>query len=118
MTIGTRLFTIFNGQQVGTDTQGNAYYRTKRGTRSVREKRWVIYKGNPEASRVPPAWHSWLHHTTDDIPEDDVGRRWEWQKEHQPNMTGTENAYRPPGHILNGGQRDEATGDYEPWQPS
>ena len=67
---------------------------------------------------MPPAWHSWLHHTTNDIPADDVGRRWEWQKEHQPNLTGTADAYRPAGHVLKGGQRDAATGDYEPWQPS
>ena len=118
MTIETRLFTMLNGEQVGTDTQGNGYYRSKRKARSVREKRWVLYNGKAEASRVPPAWHSWLHYTTDNIPDDDVGRRWDWQKEHRPNMTGTGRAYRPPGHLLNGGQRDTATGDYEPWQPS
>ena len=118
MTIGTRLFTLLNGAQVGTDTQGNVYYRSKRKPKGAREKRWVVYDGKVEASRVPPAWHSWLHHTTDDIPEDDVGRRWDWQKDHVPNMTGTAEAYRPPGHVLKGGQRDLATGDYEPWQPS
>ena len=118
MTIGTKLFTWLNGVQVGTDSQGNTYYRGKRTARGAREKRWVVYDGRVEASRVPPAWHSWLHHTTDDIPEDDVGRRWDWQKEHQPNMTGTDQAYSPPGHVLKGGQRAPATGDYEPWQPS
>jgi NADH:ubiquinone oxidoreductase subunit len=40
-----------------------------------------------------------------------------WQKDHLPNLTGTAAAYRPPGHILQGGQRDKATGDYEPWVP-
>jgi len=118
MTIGTKLFTWLNGVQVGTDSQGNSYYRGKRTARGAREKRWVVYDGRVEASRVPPTWHSWLHHTTDDIPEDDVGRRWDWQREHQPNMTGTDQAYRPPGHVLKGGQRAPATGDYEPWQPS
>ena len=34
-----------------------------------------------------------------------------------PNLTGTKAAYRPPGHILKGGQRDKATGDYEAWTP-
>lgn len=118
MTIGTRLFTMLYGAQVGTDSQGNVYYRSKRTPRGPRERRWVVYDGKVEASLVPPAWHSWLHHTTDDIPEDDVGRRWDWQKDHQPNLTGTADAYRPPGHVLKGGQRDAATGDYEPWQPS
>ena len=80
MTIGTRLFTLLNGEQMGTDTQGNVYYCSKRTPKGAREKRWVVYDGKVEASWVPPAWHSWLHHTTDDIPEDDsagagTGRR-------------------------------------------
>jgi NADH:ubiquinone oxidoreductase subunit len=32
-------------------------------------------------------------------------------------MTGTNRAYRPPGHVLAGGHRDAATGDYEAWTP-
>jgi NADH:ubiquinone oxidoreductase subunit len=38
-------------------------------------------------------------------------------REHVPNLTGTDRAYRPPGHTLQGGRRDRATGDYEPWTP-
>ena len=34
------------------------------------------------------------------------------------NLTGTGQAYRPPGHTLKGGQRTKGTGDYEPWIPS
>ena len=49
-------------------------------------------------------------------PEGGPPRR-PWQKDHQPNLTGTELAYRPPGHTLKGGRRDPATGDYEPWSP-
>jgi NADH:ubiquinone oxidoreductase subunit len=45
-------------------------------------------------------------------------RPWPWQKPHQPNLTGTAQAYRPPGHDYRGGHRAKATGDYEPWQPS
>ena len=118
MTIGTRLFTMLNGELVGKDSQGNAYYRSKRTLKGARERRWVVYDGKVEASRVPPAWHSWLHHTTDSVPEDDIARRWDWQKDHSPNLTGTSDAYRPPGHDLKGGKRAQGTGDYEPWQPS
>ena len=35
-----------------------------------------------------------------------------------PNLTGTNEAYRPPGHVLVGGKRQPATADYEPWRPS
>ena len=118
MSIGTKLFTMLNGAPVGTDTQGNHYYRGKRTPQGAKERRWVVYNGKVEASRVPPVWHSWLHHTTDAVPTDDSAKRWGWQTDHVPNMTGTANAYRPPGHVLKGGARDAATGDYEPWQPS
>lgn len=102
----------------GEDQQGNKYYRAKPRKGYKRERRWVMYKGEAEASRVPPEWHGWLHHQTDAVPEKyGASFRREWQKPHQANMTGTNRAYRPPGHILSGGQRDKATGDYEAWQP-
>jgi NADH:ubiquinone oxidoreductase subunit len=78
----------------------------------------VIYNGEVEASRVPPEWHIWLHHTTDATPPEGGPARQPWQKDHLPNLTGTDLAYRPPGHTLKGGRRDAATGDYEPWTPN
>lgn len=123
-TLGTRLLTLLRGELVGSDAYGNRYYRLKGGGqlqrgggRFSRERRWVIYKGVPEGSKVPAEWHAWLHHTTDARPDD--GRpRYAWEKPHQPNMTGTSKAYRPAGSILRGGHRARATGDYEPWSPS
>jgi len=121
--IGTRLFTWLHGELVGRDGQGNRYYRAKGGGRTHKdslrhEQRWVIYDGEVEASRVPPEWHAWLHHTTDTIPPEGGPARRPWQKDHQPNKTGTVEAYRPPGHTLEGGKRAPATGDYEPWTPN
>ena len=52
-----------------------------------------------------------------DTPPGEAEQRFDWQKDHLPNLTGTRYAYRPPGHVLSGGQRDKATGDYEPWTP-
>lgn len=118
MTIGTKLFTMLSGAPVGADSQGNRYYRAKRTPKGRREKRWVVYAGATEASKVPPEWHSWLHYTTDAIPDEATARRWPWQKAHVANMTGTAQAYRPPGSLLDRGARPPATGDYEPWRPS
>jgi NADH:ubiquinone oxidoreductase subunit len=116
MNIGTWLFTKLNGRQLGTDSLGNIYYEEKRPRPgSLRNRRWVIYAGEPEASTVPPEWHAWLHYTTD-APIVETHRR-AWQKPHQPNATGTPMSYRPPGHDYVGGQRARATGDYEPWTP-
>lgn len=115
----TMLITLFSsGKKVGTDPYGNRYYEAKPRKGYKRNRRWVVYNGEPEASKVPPEWHGWLHHQTDTLPRDDTPSfRRKWQQPHQPNMTGTTGAYRPPGHILQGGVRDKATGDYEAWSP-
>jgi len=121
-TFGTWLLTMLRGQVVGADDYGNRYYRLKGdrlarlgGGRFSRERRWVIYDGEPEASKVPPEWHAWLHHMVDEVPQ--KRQKYLWEKPHQPNMTGTALAYRPPGSVLRGGHRAPATGDYEPWTP-
>ena len=59
-----------------------------------------------------------VFHTFENPPENGGRPRYPWQKEHLPNLTGTPAAYRPAGHTLEGGQRQPATGDYEPWTPS
>lgn len=85
MTIGTWLFTLWNGKLVGTDQFGNRYYREKSarqlrrgGGFDSRERRWVIYKGEAEASKVPPEWHAWLHHTIDEVPADAGKPKYPW----------------------------------------
>jgi NADH:ubiquinone oxidoreductase subunit len=77
----------------------------------------VIYSSVSEASLVPPLWHGWLHHQLDAPPTESVNLRKDWQKPHQPNMTGTAQAYRPPGSALGLNKRAPATGDYEAWEP-
>lgn len=114
MDLVTRLQTWRNGEPVGTDAYGNRYFQERRATPGRRRKRWVVYAGTPDASKVPPEWHSWLHHTTD-APLTPVDRP--WIRPHQPNLTGTAGAWRPSGSQLRGGQRARATGDYESWSP-
>ena len=82
-----------------------------------RPRRWVIYNGDVEASKVPSEWHAWLHKTVDEVPHN-AGPDASWQIEHAANLTGTDQAYRPPGHPSMGGLRATGTGDYEPWTPS
>ena len=116
-TIGTRLMTWFRGSEVGRDGDGNRYFRARPRAGYTRERRWVMYNGEVEASRVPPHWHAWLHHMTDEVPSGD-GRVYDWQQPHEPNRTGTAQAYRPPGSVLAGGQRAASAADYEAWDPS
>ena len=116
-TMITRMITLLSGKYVGSDETGNRYYQQRRITNSGRRRRWVIYAGDDEASQVPAPWNGWLHYTVNEPPTGDLNAH-PWQRDHIPNMTGTENAYRPPGHTLAGGERDRATGDYESWKPN
>lgn len=109
-TVGTKIYTALFGKKVGEDEFGNKYYTAKNG------KRWCIYNGVPDASKVPADWHRWLHKTTDELPKKNA-KKYDWQKPHLPNLSGTKFAYVPKGHVKRGGERDKTTGDYEAWTP-
>jgi NADH:ubiquinone oxidoreductase subunit len=117
-TLGTRI-TIWNqGRFVGKDELGNRYYEQKKGVGPLgRPRRWVTYTDFAEASKVPADWHGWLHYTVDAPPTAQSYQPWPWQRPHLMNMTGTAEAYRPPGSILARGVRPKGTGDYKPWRP-
>ena len=120
-TVGTILHTSRHGEHVGTDAQGNKYYRSKQQHEAKdsgrRERRWVIYDGANDASRVPSEWHGWLHGAFDDVPESHLPPARIWEADFSPNATGTAQAYRPAGALERGGRRAAATGDYEAWSP-
>jgi NADH:ubiquinone oxidoreductase subunit len=113
MNLGTRIFTWLHGELVGTDAGGNRYYREKQGRALIpgggfdsRERRWVGYAGEPEATKVPAEWHGWLHHVTDQIPDAKAQAR----------------PIRPRDAVITPaaartGHRPKATGDYEAWTP-
>ncbi|HCK33144.1 MAG TPA: NADH:ubiquinone oxidoreductase subunit NDUFA12 [Rhodospirillaceae bacterium] len=110
-----------NGKLVGEDGMGNRYFEGKARPGYYKPRRWVKPKDKKsyDSSQVPPEWHGWLHHQTNIVPNaEDPSFRKEWQKPHISNKTGTIAAYRPKGHVLNGGQRAKASGDYEAWSPN
>ena len=88
-TFGTRLKTILFGKFVGSDSLGNKYYEDKKG------KRWVIYSDEIDATKIPVEWYSWMHFTPNKIENTHDLKKYEWQKSHQSNLTGTESAYYP-----------------------
>ncbi|TAE33366.1 MAG: NADH:ubiquinone oxidoreductase subunit NDUFA12 [Alphaproteobacteria bacterium] len=117
MHIGTWLHTLRHGTHIGTDMFGNKYYTERKARAGQRAKRWVVYKGIAEPSKVPPVWHAWLHYTIDQLPTDLSTPHYAWLKEHQPNLTGTKFAYKPKGHVASGGVRNASTSDYQAWSP-
>ena len=88
-TLGTRIYTLIFGKLKGNDELGNKYYESKNG------KRWVIYKGVIDASKIPVEWYSWIHYTNNRIEKNHKFEKYSWQKPHQSNLTGTEKAYYP-----------------------
>ena len=54
----TLLITKLFGKKAGEDHLGNKYFY--RLVKNNKEKRWVIYKGEPDGSSVPSHWQAWL----------------------------------------------------------
>ena len=111
-TLGTRFYTWRKGEFVGEDEAGNRYYCEKDGHR-----RWVIYNGYADASKIPPGWHGWMHYRTDVPPTDEEYQAKEWQLPHQENLTGSAGAYLPKGSLATPEKRPRVTGDYDAWTP-
>ena len=87
-TFGTFLKTLFFGKLVGKDEFGNKYYKNKQ------DERWVVYSNNIEATKITSDWFMWMHHTIDKIPDQNE-KKFEWQKKHMSNKTGSSEAYKP-----------------------
>lgn len=109
-TFGTWLHTRRHGTEVGRDADGNVYYEGQ-------GRRWVIYAGDNEASRVPPEWHVWLRHTRSEAPSNVPLPVKAWERPWRPNPTGSAGAELPPGSLAAGGKRAASAADYRAWSP-
>jgi NADH:ubiquinone oxidoreductase subunit len=117
-----KIVSWIKGQLVGCDQFGNRYYQERpflslgwllsknKGSHQLR--RWVVYKGMAEPTKVPPQWHGWLHGTETHPPQSN-DPLYSWQKPPLPNLTGTSHAYHPK----ESGQEDPKAKGYEPWSP-
>jgi len=128
-----KLFTWWNGSTIGAlfditrrssfvgeDEFGNRYYEDRKPSYGNDDfhRRYVVYKGLAEPSKVPPDWHGWLHHAVDTPPTEVALPRQSWEKDHKPNLTGTLYASRPKGSLSKAGSaRQETYADYESWSP-
>ena len=88
ITIGTFLKTLFFGKYVGKDEYGNKYYKNKK------DERWVIYANDIEATKITSDWFLWMHHTINEIPSESL-KKYDWQKKHNHNLSGSKDAYKP-----------------------
>ncbi|MEZ5914054.1 MAG: NADH-ubiquinone oxidoreductase subunit NDUFA12 family protein [Parvularculaceae bacterium] len=100
---------------VGKDEQGNRYYEEKSPSGPEGGKRWVVYHGVADASRVPPDWHGWIHH----IRRTADGRAVEAarvQKDHLPGHDRYAARLSPAGSLSRAGGPAPLR-DYETWSP-
>jgi NADH:ubiquinone oxidoreductase subunit len=126
---GLYVRTLFKGKYVGCDTEGNRYYRCRGrgwdkaegfvelGGKSLRlqEKRWVLYKGSPNPTIVPPLWEDWLRYERL-LPPPPLAFGFFWEKPRLPNLSGTKLAFHfHPGMTKN--KKDRGRWTYCPWQP-
>ncbi len=117
MSLGTSLYTWFYGNYVGKDNNSNKYYCNSKDYNDLGSKRWVIFNGKIEATKIPPHWHAWLHKTIGEPPID-YKHKFMWQKDHKENLTGTDEAYYPDSHPLSKFYKPNAIKkDYESWKP-
>jgi len=117
MSIGIKIYTWFYGKYVGKDEFENIYYSNSNNFNDQKAKRWVIFNGEIEASKIPPHWHAWLHKTVEEPPLN-YKQKYSWQKIHKPNMTGTKDAYYPSSHPLSKNYNpDQIKDEHESWTP-
>ena len=109
-TLGTQLYTWRKGVKVGEDDAGNVFFKDKHDNR-----RWVIYNGEVEASRISAEWHGWLHKTWDEPPTEKPLPRKSWEISHKPNVTGSLASYKPSGSLKRKNLKERQ--DYEAWSP-
>ena len=116
-TIGAAFDIKRRGTYVGTDEYGNRYFEQNKASIEGRKRRYVLYKGLAEPSKVPADWHGWLHHTLSEPPTKAPLDRRDWETDHKPNMTGTPYATQPKGAMSSQTTRQKSAGDYEAWTP-
>lgn len=90
-------------QHVGTDIYGNRYYETIFKNYWGNNKRYCIYNGTIEPSKIPPEWYGWMHYQATLSKTTEVAKlsnRYFWQKLHMPTLTGTMYRFLPIRHNL------------------
>ncbi|MFT5703166.1 MAG: NADH:ubiquinone oxidoreductase subunit [Rickettsiales bacterium] len=117
MDLISRIAIKISCRQVGVDEFGNRYFEANKASKNQlrRKKRYVIYNGLAEPSKIPAQWHGWMHYTTDESPVN--SHKASWQKIHLPNLTGTKFANFPAGSKKSEGKRNQVSSDYQAWKP-
>ena len=94
------IYLKFFGTKVGEDEYGNQYFELKREDYLGRKKRYCLYNGTPEASKISPEWHGFMHYQ---IPVSEVlktFKQFKWQKPYVQDLTLSDYKFLPKNHPL------------------
>lgn len=117
MNFANRIKIFLSCNKVGDDEFGNSYYEEKHQSADDKKKRYVIYNGIIESSKVPSEWHHWLHHTSKAAPiNNNSVKKYSWQKIHLPNLIGTSHSYSPSSNSRKSGDK-KINKSYQSWNP-
>ncbi len=102
--------------EIGIDEFGNTYFEENL-SKEQKKRRFVIYKGETEPSKIPSSWHGWLHYSCNTPPINVNTYIHSWQKTHLPNLTGTIYQHCVSSSANKKGNRKKVGSDYEAWNP-
>ncbi len=97
-------------QFIGKDVFENKYYESSNkffSKSKANSRRWVVYKGYAEGSKVSPNWHAWLHHAVEKKPASPSKKTTSFV----PNLTGTPYKDKPKF------QEKRHKDGYQSWRP-
>lgn len=119
------IFLKFKGKFVGEDEYGNKYYETNQRDYLNRKKRYCLFNGRVEATKIPPEWHCFMHYQ---IPKESVildTKQYKWQKRFLPDLTLSSIKYLPKNHPLYSNQNSlyntKSSGNpfkFKAWSPN
>ena len=89
--IGTILYSLLNGKEIGRDQEGNKFYIHKKN----KKKRWVLYKKKIDPTSLEVEWQTWLTETIFNEEKIRNDTNFKWQKSKKGNATGTADSYHP-----------------------
>ena len=113
--LGTLIYTLFFGKEVGIDNLGNRYFISK----NKPFKKWILYKNSKNPTIIPVNWQLWLTDDNyDSLPiEESLNKKYVWEKNRIKNNTGTIDAYHPTKE-LNKLQATNKQKKYKNWNPN
>lgn len=129
MNLVNKIIIKLSCNKVGADEFGNTYFEKKLSRKqkqasdknhagdNSKSRRFVVYNGQVEASKIPATWHSWLHYSSNNPPNVEAQRK-PWQKIHLPNLTGTIYQNSPASCVDKKDNRKKVSADYEAWSPN